>query len=282
MQTGAAFTTLGYDANGSTTYVEGPTGSRTTYLWDAVNRLSSVTLPTGAISTQTYRYDDLRIGQLSSAGRDTFVYDRPGSSALSGTPISTATPHAATTAASPTSGAQAGLFGGMLGASGGSNAPGSAPNAQRPTPNALPNVLFWQRGGSGPQELFSYGANLLRAVGTNSTGATLNRQFHLDAQGSVVATTTSSQSVETTYQTDAWGNVLSGSANSNPAIYMGGSGLLAGSNAWVGLRALPLAQLRNGKLAVALTRYRVSHDTPMLTTSPPSGSIRRGGRLERA
>ena len=157
----------------------------------------------------------------------------------------------------------------MLGSSGSSSANGSAPNAQRPTPNALPNVLFWQRGGSGPQELFSYGANLLRTVGTNSTGATLNRQFHLDAQGNVVATTTSSQSVETTYQTDAWGNVLSGSANSNPAIYLGGSGLLAGSDAWIGLRALPLAQLRNGKLALALTRYRANRDMSMPTTSPP-------------
>ena len=145
MQTGAAFTTLGYDANGSTTYVEGPTGSRTTYLWDAVNRLSSVTLPTGAISTQTYRYDDLSIGQLSSSGRDTFVYDRPGTHALSGTPVSTATPHAPR----PQPAQRAALKRASSAACSAQRKfqrPRQCPNAQRLTLNALPNVLFWQRG----------------------------------------------------------------------------------------------------------------------------------------
>ena len=69
-QTGSAFTTLGYDLNGSTTSVVGPTGSRTTYLWDAMNRLSSVTLPTGAISTQTLplRRPSHRPTQFSGSG----------------------------------------------------------------------------------------------------------------------------------------------------------------------------------------------------------------------
>ena len=217
-QTGSAFTTLGYDLNGSTTSVVGPTGSRTTYLWDAVNRLSSVTLPTGAISTQTYRYDDLRIGQLSSAGRDTFVYDRPGIGPLRGA-SSSQNSDGGSCGCKQSNGCSCSCC------TEGNQAGGSLAPAASSTDHAhLPNVLFWQRGGSGPQELFSYGDNLLRAVGTNSTGATLNRQFHLDALGNVVATTTSSQSVETTYQTDAWGNVLSGSANSNPAIYLGGLG----------------------------------------------------------
>jgi len=59
------------------------------------------------------------------------------------------------------------------------------------------------------------GPSLVRAVGSNS-GVAINRQNHLDALGSVMATTTGSQSVETDYVYDAWGNVLSGGATDNP------------------------------------------------------------------
>ncbi len=52
----------------------------------------------------------------------------------------------------------------------------------------------------------------------------LNRQYHLDALGSVLATSGSNQSIETQYQTDAFGNIRAGSAADNPHVYLGGLG----------------------------------------------------------
>ena len=48
----------------------------------------------------------------------------------------------------------------------------------------------------------------------------LNRQYHLYAMGSVLAITDGSGSVETSYVTDAWGNVIAGSALGNTFDYM--------------------------------------------------------------
>ena len=54
--------------------------------------------------------------------------------------------------------------------------------------------------GVGWGELFTHkptgGPNLLRSLGNNSVGSTLQRQHHLDALGSVQAITGSAQSVE--------------------------------------------------------------------------------------
>jgi hypothetical protein len=41
-----------------------------------------------------------------------------------------------------------------------------------------------------------------------SDGMPVNRQYHLDAQGNVLAITDGSESVETANLLDAWGNVL--------------------------------------------------------------------------
>ena len=77
-------------------------------------------------------------------------------------------------------------------------------------------------------ELFTHepgrGPNLLRAVGTNSAGTNIQRHYHLDALGSVEAITGSAQTTETSYRTDAWGAVASGSAIDNPAVFLGGLG----------------------------------------------------------
>ena len=56
------------------------------------------------------------------------------------------------------------------------------------------------------------GSNLLRAVGITTGNVPLARQYHLDARGTVAATSLGSQALETRYSTDAFGNVLEGSA----------------------------------------------------------------------
>lgn len=65
---------------------------------------------------------------------------------------------------------------------------------------------------------------LSREVGNLPGGGAVNRAYHLDAQGSVAAVTDAAQSTVTRYQTDAWGNVLSGAIADEPAIYGGGLG----------------------------------------------------------
>ena len=68
------------------------------------------------------------------------------------------------------------------------------------------------------------GNNLVRAVGSTTGDVPLARQYHLDSRGTVAATSLGSQALETRYSTDAFGNVLEGSAADNPAVYLGGLG----------------------------------------------------------
>ena len=56
------------------------------------------------------------------------------------------------------------------------------------------------------------GNNLVRAIGSTTGDVPLARQYHLDARGTVAATSLGSQTLETRYATDAFGNVLEGSA----------------------------------------------------------------------
>ena len=56
------------------------------------------------------------------------------------------------------------------------------------------------------------GNNLVRAVGSTTGDLPLARQYHLEAHGTVAATSLGSQALETRYSTDAFGNVLEGSA----------------------------------------------------------------------
>ena len=61
--TGQSATSYTYDNNGSVTH----RGSDT-FSWDAANRLQSVVLSNGNRYTQTYRFDDLRVGMQGPAG----------------------------------------------------------------------------------------------------------------------------------------------------------------------------------------------------------------------
>jgi hypothetical protein len=63
-----------------------------------------------------------------------------------------------------------------------------------------------------------------RSVGVPASGSGKTRQHHSDALGTEVALTDGSQAIETRYQTDAWGNVLSGNAADNASVWLGGSG----------------------------------------------------------
>ena len=56
------------------------------------------------------------------------------------------------------------------------------------------------------------GSDLVRAIGSTSGDVPLMRQCHLDARGTVAATSLGSQCLETRYSTDAFGNVLESSA----------------------------------------------------------------------
>ncbi len=70
------------------------------------------------------------------------------------------------------------------------------------------------------------GPELGRALGTQTgTGLVgVERQYHTDEQGTVLAISDDSQASAVTYQTDAWGNVQSGSATDQPLDYGGGLG----------------------------------------------------------
>jgi RHS repeat-associated protein len=61
-------------------------------------------------------------------------------------------------------------------------------------------------------------------MGVTSIGGPINRNYHADLQGSILAVSGAGGSVETNYHTDSWGNVISGSAVQNPHIYLGGLG----------------------------------------------------------
>ena len=56
------------------------------------------------------------------------------------------------------------------------------------------------------------GSDLVRAIGSTTCDVPLARQYHLDARGTVAATSLGSQALETRYSTDAFGNILEGSA----------------------------------------------------------------------
>ena len=159
-----------YDPNGSLLSATTPDGSVTTYLWDAANRLQSVAMPSGYMATQTYRWDDLRVNQVSSSGLETWTWDGQN----------------------------------VLAWSGPSNPPGG--------------------GITTSTSLMAMGPNLVRAVGADTDGSPLDRQFHLDHQGSVQALTSGSSSLEQDYQMDAWGNELTSSASTNRSVYLGGLG----------------------------------------------------------
>jgi RHS repeat-associated protein len=159
-----------YDPNGSLLSATTPDGSVTTYLWDAANRLQSVAMPSGYMATQIYRWDDLRVNQVSSSGLETWTWDGQN----------------------------------VLAWSGPSNPPGG--------------------GITTSTSLMVQGPNLVRAVGVDTDGSPLDRQFHLDHQGSVQALTTSSQSIEADYETDAWGNEQTANTSTNRSVYLGGLG----------------------------------------------------------
>ena len=72
--------------------------------------------------------------------------------------------------------------------------------------------IWWERSNNGPQELFVQGSDLVRAIGSTTGDVPLARQYHLDSRGTVAATSLGSQALETRYSTDAFGNVLEGSA----------------------------------------------------------------------
>ena len=80
-----------HDANGSTTGVISAT-ARTTYQWDAANRLSVAILPAaGGRYTQAYRYDDMRISESSPAGIATMIWSGQGQMSGSGSGNATTT-----------------------------------------------------------------------------------------------------------------------------------------------------------------------------------------------
>ena len=56
------------------------------------------------------------------------------------------------------------------------------------------------------------GSDLVRAVGSTRGDVPLARQYHLYARGTVAASSLGSQALETSYSTDAFGNVLESSA----------------------------------------------------------------------
>jgi YD repeat-containing protein len=78
-----ASTTYTYDLAGNLHIVEQPTGQRTTTTWDDQNRQTGVLLPTGAIVTNTYRFDGLRHSKQepqrprNSFGTSTTTWPKP-------------------------------------------------------------------------------------------------------------------------------------------------------------------------------------------------------------
>jgi RHS repeat-associated protein len=93
---------------------------------------------------------------------------------------------------------------------------GGGAGAEAADAAGLPDVLSVE--GASPQ-LYVRGTELSRAVGPS-----LNRVYHEDAWGTVEAATDGAGALETRYATDAFGEVLSGSAAGNPYVYHGGLG----------------------------------------------------------
>jgi len=73
MSVAGALTTLGYDANGNTTFVTTPAGTLT-YSWDPYNRLASAMQAGGQRFTMTYRADDMRFQRISPSGSDVLLW----------------------------------------------------------------------------------------------------------------------------------------------------------------------------------------------------------------
>src|SRR5579871_2115402 len=131
-------------------------------------------------------------------------------------------------------------------------------------------------------QLFVHSDRVVKMLGTTALGTLVNRQYHEDAQGSVLATTRSLGLLETHYRTDTWGNVLSGSAADNSAIYLGGLGYWQDAN--VGLDYVR-ARWMNPQTGQWLSvdpvstepRYLYAHNSPTLQTDPsgmgPQGSL---------
>ena len=135
----------GYDPNGSRILQKTSTGS-TTYLWDPRNRLSSVTLPTGARYTQTYRPDDMRLSESSSAGISTMVWSGNDVLGIIGPmPSGSLNPVQQVFAHTGGQGSQNTAL----------SANASVANTAQQTPGAL-----------------------TRAMGVHSTGAAINRSYH--------------------------------------------------------------------------------------------------------
>ncbi len=191
-----------HDANGSLTVATKPT-SRTTYTWDAANRMSSARLPSGQIYTPLYQYDDMRISESAPTGITTFIWNPGGSGAGSGV-------------LSP----PRERFGEGAGAT--TNLPEVLGIINRQVGGTLEQVFAH---GTGPT-----GGSLVRALGTHADASTINRQYHTDNQATVQATTTSTASIEADFQTDSWGNIISGTAADNPYVYQGGLGYWEDTN----------------------------------------------------
>jgi RHS repeat-associated protein len=196
----------GYDLNGSRVLQKSSTAS-TTYLWDAANRLSAATLPSGQIYTQLYRYDDMRISESSPAGLATMIWTGLGSGGQglgnAGLPDVLGVVNTQYGAATPMQQVFA-LGSGTEQASSGTPSEHRTPNTEHPS--------------------------LVRALGIHASGSAINRNYHADNQGGILALSGASGTVETDYHTDSWGNVASGTAVDNPYIYLGGLGYWEDSN----------------------------------------------------
>jgi RHS repeat-associated protein len=68
-------TTFTYDAAGNLTVTLTPTNQRTTSTWNDENRQTRLHLPSGAVTTYTYRWDGLRHSKVTSTTTKKFVFD---------------------------------------------------------------------------------------------------------------------------------------------------------------------------------------------------------------
>ncbi len=208
-QTGRA--TWGYDTRDRLTTESGPSGL-TTWLYDQASRRSWQIAPA---ATTTYAFDaaDQLLTSTTAAQITSFLYDRNGSATAIETPAGAFTTYAwdaanclaSTVLPSGSRTTQLYRFDDLRIAQSGPHgvqtftwAEGEVLAEQGKTVTVSWQEVFTHKPGESP--------SLLRALGTNSAGTNLQRQYHLDALGSVQAITGSSQAVETAYRTDAWGS----------------------------------------------------------------------------
>lgn len=69
-------TSYDYDPAGNLHLIESPDGARTTYTWDDQNQQTGVALPSGALTTSTYRFDRLRHSREDAHGVLKYVWDQ--------------------------------------------------------------------------------------------------------------------------------------------------------------------------------------------------------------